>query len=118
MGPFSFQKQVRLLKRAEFVNLNRSGKRHHAKHFIVIAKYNGLQISRLGVSVSKRVGNAIIRNRVKRLIREFFRLNRPFFPHGYDFVVIAKKDSGYLDFKKTQKELGEFFVDKKFVSSL
>ncbi|MBW2169268.1 MAG: ribonuclease P protein component, partial [Deltaproteobacteria bacterium] len=73
-----------MLNRADFVNLNRSGQRHHTKHFIVILKENGLGITRLGLTVSRKTGNAVKRNRVKRLIREFFRLNDTYFPQGYD----------------------------------
>lgn len=90
------------------------GKRHHTRHFVVIIKQNGLGITRLGVTVSKKAGNAVKRNRVKRLIREFFRLNYSKIPHGYDIVVTAKKDASYLDLWKTKDELAEIFFKKKF----
>ena len=90
------------------------GKRHHTRHFVVIIKENGLGIARLGVTVSKKAGNAVKRNRVKRLIREFFRLNNSKIPQGYDIVVTAKKDASYLDLWKTKDELGAIFFKKKF----
>jgi ribonuclease P protein component len=90
------------------------GKRHYTRHFIVIIKQNGLGITRLGVTVSKKMGNAVKRNRVKRLIREFFRLNNSKIPHGYDIVVTAKKDASYLDLWKTKDELAAIFFRKKF----
>ena len=114
MGSFSFPKKERLLKRANFVYLNRSGERHHARHFVVIFRQNGLDITRLGVTVSKKTGNAVKRNRVKRLIREFFRLNKSYIPQGYDMVVTAKKDASYLDLRKIKEEIGEAIFDKKF----
>ncbi|MBU0734211.1 MAG: ribonuclease P protein component [Pseudomonadota bacterium] len=113
MISFSFPKKRRLLNRTDFVNLNRSGKRHHTRHFVVITKRNGLGITRLGVTVSKKSGNAVKRNRVKRLIREFFRLNYSKIPQGYDIVVAAKKDASYLDLWKTKEELGEIFFKKE-----
>ena len=114
MGVFSFPKTERLLNRADFVNLNRSGRRHHSEHFVVISKQNGLGITRFGVSVSKKTGNAVKRNRVKRLLREFFRLRRSHFPNGHDIVIVAKKTSNSLDFWQVEEELGEIIANKKF----
>ncbi|MBN1277406.1 MAG: ribonuclease P protein component [Deltaproteobacteria bacterium] len=92
------------MNRSDFVNLNRSGRRYTTKYFVFILKQNGLGITRLGVTVSKRVGNAVKRNRLKRLIREFFRLNKPCFPHGYDVIAIAKKDASCLDLRNVNEE--------------
>jgi ribonuclease P protein component len=114
MGSFSFPKEKRLLNRKDFVNLNRLGERHYTRHFTVILKKNGLGITRLGVTVTKKIGNAVKRNRVKRLIREFFRLNKSYFPQGYDIVVAAKKNASYLDLRKTKEELAEIIFDRKF----
>ncbi len=106
MGTFTFSKYERILNRVDFVKLNRSGKRLYTKHFTLIIKQNGQGVTRLGVTVSKKIGNAVTRNRVKRLIREYFRLNKAQFPQGHDIVIIAKKDAGYLDFWKIKEELG------------
>jgi len=113
MGSFSFPKEKRLLNRADFVNLNRSGKRLYTKHFSLIIKQNRQGVTRLGVIVSKKTGNAVKRNRIKRLIREFFRLNQSHFPQGCDIVVVAKKDASYLDFQKLKEEIG-IISDNKF----
>ena len=107
MGTFLFLKNERLLKRSAFVNLNRSGKRFTSRHFVIITKKNGLGITRLGVTVTKKTGNAVLRNRIKRLIREYFRLNKAHFPHGCDVVVAAKKDAKKLDFREIQRELDQ-----------
>ncbi len=111
MGYFSLLKSERLLKRSDFVKLNRTGKRYHATHFVVIAKRNGLDITRLGVTVGRRVGNAVVRNRTKRLLREFFRLNKLRLPRGYDLVFVARKDAGRLDCRKTREELANIIFD-------
>ncbi len=101
------------MNRSDYVNVNRSGKRIHSRHFVVIFKQNGLDIARLGVIVSKKTGNAVKRNRVKRLIRELFRLNKSRFPQGYDIVIAAKKGASYLDLRKIKEEIGEIIFDKQ-----
>ena len=58
---------------------------------LIFAVSNDLPYSRLGLSVSRKVGNAVVRNRWKRLIREAFRLNRETIPPGVDLVVIPRQ---------------------------
>ena len=114
MGVFSFSKIEKLLNRAEFVNLNRSGRRHHTRHFVFIFKKNGLSFARLGITVSKKIGNAVQRNRVKRLIREFFRLHRDHFPKGFDFVIAAKRNAISLNYSDLTEELSEGLTRRDF----
>ena len=70
----------------------------------------------MGITASKRVGNAVKRNRAKRLIREFFRLNKSGFPPGYDIVISAKKNAGSLDFQRIKDELSDVIFDKNFIA--
>jgi ribonuclease P protein component len=114
MGAFSFSKIEKLLNREEFVNLNRSGRRHHTRHFVLIFKKNGLSFARLGITVSKKIGNAVQRNRVKRLIREFFRLHRDHFPKGFDFVIAAKRNAISLNYSDLTEELSEGLTRRDF----
>ena len=99
-----FPKSARLKKRPEFLSLSRTGKKFHSPNFIVISKSNEHGESRLGITVSGKVGNAVTRNRVKRLIREFFRLNKDLF-EPVDYNVIAKQGAARLDFGDICREL-------------
>ncbi len=67
---------MRLLNSSEFREARKCGKRSFSKNFIIYTLPNGLGTDRLGITASARVGNSVKRNRVKRLLREFFRLNR------------------------------------------
>ena len=73
-----FPRSVRLRRRSEFLEVQERGRRVHTPHFVVLfrARAGGGTGVRLGVTVSKKVGDAVRRNRVKRLVREAFRLDR------------------------------------------
>jgi len=86
----SFPKSVRLRRRRQFLAVQRGGRRLTTEHFLVHARSNGGRPTRLGVTVSKKVGNAVVRNRVKRLCREAFRRNLERLPGGLDVVMVAR----------------------------
>ena len=68
----------------------KTGKRSAGKHIVVFIKPNGLVVNRLGVMSTRRVGNAVERNRQKRLVREAYRLMKPELSVGYDIVIIPR----------------------------
>jgi ribonuclease P protein component len=107
MPASAFPKSDRVLNRKDFVNLNRFGRKLRTEHFAVFVARNGLDRSRLGITASRKVGGAVVRNRFKRLVREVFRLDRRFFPAGCDIVVSARKRTDDLDFRKVREELLE-----------
>jgi ribonuclease P protein component len=104
-GPYAFPKSVRLRRRREFLQLQRQGQRRHSRGFVVIQAPARTGTSRLGVTVSSRVGNAVVRNRVKRLVREIFRERRPDLPALLDIVVIAKPDAAQISHAQATFEL-------------
>lgn len=89
-GGRGFPRRARLTRPAQFQRVFRGAERHGDRYFTILAKANDEPGPRLGLAVSKKVSpRAVVRNRIKRLIRESFRYNLPGLD-AYDFVVIAK----------------------------
>ena len=95
-----YQNFETLKKNSEFKSVYQAKHSYANKYIIMYILQNGTDTNRLGVSVSKKVGNSIVRHRLARLIREAFRLNVTQVAPGYDIVVIARaglKGKGYKD---------------------
>ncbi len=90
---YRFTKADRLLKRAQFVHLATQAKKVHSHLFVAFFEPSPHGSSRIGITVSRKVGNAATRNRIKRLVREYFRQNRRTLEHPWDIHVIAKKEA-------------------------
>ena len=98
----------RVRRRAEFLRIQAVGERASTRHFVLLVARRepdpaGLP-SRLGVVVTKKVGNAVQRSRVKRLCREAFRTWPDLVPDGIDLVVIARSGAHELDLAKVRAE--------------
>lgn len=107
MGEYNFPKLERIKKNREFSAVYDNKLKIYGINFILFYKKNDLPYNRLGVSVSrKNIGNAVSRNRAKRLIREVYRLNRPYYKPGYDFVVVAKPGLNLLTFEQLNRQYG------------
>ena len=79
-----------LKKNRDFQIVYKEGKSLANRYLVLYVKENGMEINRLGISVSKKVGNSIVRHRLTRLIRESYRLQEDMFNSGLDMVVIAR----------------------------
>ena len=79
----------------------------HTPHFILLLATNSADNSRLGLTVSRKVGNAVLRNRVKRQVREFFRKNQHKFLQTVDFSVVAKRGAATLSINELSAELNK-----------
>ena len=95
---YSWPKEARLLKRAQFLALTDRRTRPdlviRTRTFLVLGRLNGLSFCRLGLTVTKKTGRAVVRSRLKRRVREFFRLNRGTWPAALDLVFIARAEAG------------------------
>lgn len=100
-----FPRRFRIRARREFLALQRDGRRQAAAHFIVITLATPRPQVRLGITTSRKVGNAPARNRVRRLVREFFRRHHPRIARAGDVVVIARAGAATLSYADVVDEL-------------
>jgi len=89
----SYTKADRLRKRSEFVHVFQQGRKVYNRHFTAFYCPGQNSASRIGITVTKRVGKAVTRNRIKRIVREHFRLTRKCTQPYLDINVIAKKEA-------------------------
>ena len=90
-------------KPREYERVYRSGHRIRGAGFTLIVQANGLERNRLGISIHRMIRGAVRRNRIKRMIREVFRLHRRMFPAGSDIVVTVAPGFRYPDTSAVQK---------------
>ncbi len=95
---FGFPRREHLRKRLDFRNVYDNGHKFVDKAFVLLSVKNGFEYNRFGISVSKKVGNAVTRNRIKRYFREYYRLSRPKQVKGLDLLVIARWRMKEIDF--------------------
>ena len=99
-----------LKKNKDFQIVYRKGKSYANRFLVMYIKKNDMGKNRLGISVSKKVGNSIVRHRLTRLIRESYRLQEEYFLCGYDIVAVVRvnaKNSSFADMKSALIHLGK-----------
>ena len=108
------RKRMRLTKSKDFAAARREGKSWADRMLVLIARRTDADGCRFGFSVSKRVGNAVVRNRVKRRLREATRTRIAHrIEGGFDFVVIARKDAADADYHRLNRSLARLFKRAK-----
>lgn len=98
-----FPRDARLRKRSEYLEVQARGRRVHTPHFILLLRPSSRQA--LGVTVTRKIAGAVGRNRVKRLWREVFRLNRELFPPRCALVAVARTGAAGLDYAAVAAEV-------------
>lgn len=131
MRPHGFPAKLRLKQRREFLRVQRGGRKIHVRHFMVFVSprrlpkpdpsdpsdpsdltadrqaeptHANLLPTRCGITVTRKVGNAVARNRIKRLVREVFRQHRARLPTGLDMVWVAKQQAAAVDFAGVMRD--------------
>ncbi len=96
----------------EFKNVYKRGRSHLTRFFVVYVLKNKLNKNRIGFTTSKKLGNAVIRNRIRRRVKEAFYSHELDTKHSYDVVIVCRKKAQYADFDIMKKEM------KKVLGSL
>jgi ribonuclease P protein component len=94
-----------LKKNHQFKFVYQYGKSYANKYLVMYVKENGTERNRIGISVSKKVGNSVVRHRVTRLVRESYRLHEAVFNSGLDIVIVARSSAASVGYDEIEKSL-------------
>ena len=104
-GRFTFPKEVRLRRRSEFLRVQDKGHKVTADCLLCLVLPNGRAdgLTRLGLTVSTKVGPSVVRNRIRRTLRELFRVQKDSLPRALDMVFIARTSAAEADFARLSR---------------
>lgn len=94
-----------LKKNHQFQFVYKYGKSYANKYLVMYVKENGMEKNRIGISVSKKVGNSVVRHRVTRLVRESYRLHEAVFNSGLDIVIVARQSAASVGYEEIESAL-------------
>ena len=94
-----------LKKNYQFQSVYKTGKSYANRLFVMYVKENGTNSNRIGISVSKKVGNSIVRHRVTRLVRESYRLQEKVFNSGLDIVIVARTNAATATYRDVESAI-------------
>ena len=92
-------------KNEDFRTCYKSGKSYANKYLVVYIRENGTDHNRIGISVSKKVGNSVVRHRIKRLVHESYRLHEGEFDSGSDIVVVGRRSADGASYTEIERGL-------------
>jgi len=98
-----------LRKNHEFRRLYKKGKNAASKYVVVYSGRNGKAENRLGITVSTKLGGAVQRNRIRRRLKEIYRLNEQTLRKGYDLVLVARMRSRYAGWNELESSVISLF---------
>lgn len=85
------------------------------RFFVMYIIKNSESENRIGISVSKKVGNSVIRHKIKRRVKEIFRLHEKISNSSLDIVIVARKGAGEIDFKETESSILDLMKQHKLI---
>lgn len=94
-----------LKKNSDFKNVYSRGKSYANKYLVMYMLENNMGKNRIGISVSKKVGNSVVRHRITRLVRESYRLHENIFNSSLDIVVVARKSASAVRYAEIESAL-------------
>lgn len=97
--------EIRIKEKSEFEDIIKNGKKYGNSYFAIYYKDRKKDFSRFGITLSKKYGNAVKRNKYKRILREIIRINQKKFKNNYDYIIIMKKTCDGLDYKVIENNL-------------
>ncbi len=97
----------------EFKNVYKRGKSHLTRFFVVYVLKNKLKKNRIGFTTSKKLGNAVSRNRIRRRVREAFYSEKLETKHTYDIVIVCRKKAEYAKFDMIKREMKKILGNLK-----
>ncbi|MFH1530934.1 MAG: ribonuclease P protein component [Pseudomonadota bacterium] len=109
MTPGPFTPEHRLRRSVQFQWVLREGQKIYTRNLLVFAAAGPTGERRLGITVTRKVGNAVFRNRAKRVTREVFRRTREELPPGTDVVIIVKRDTAWPCMEQYEKDIAHAF---------
>ena len=99
-----FPRSIRIVRSSDYRTLYKTGRKVHSEHFVLFGRTNGVGHPRLGITVSRKIGSAVVRNRIKRIFREIFRRSLHEIPGQLDIVVNAKAGCIGIDYRELRSE--------------
>ncbi len=120
MKKYGFPKYERIKTNVEFKRVYQEGRSYRDKYFVIyvrtVLKEDSQPYIRIGLTISKKVGNAIVRNRLKRLVRETYRLNKNRLTKGVEIVLVAFPQAANLDYMKVKESIMGLFRKAQIVN--
>lgn len=102
-------KRYRLRSNEEFRKIYKNGKNYWNRNLVMYIKKNGLDHSRIGYTVTKKIGNSVVRNRIRRRMKEIFRKNFDKIKEEYDIILIPKKNVIDIDYQQLESAMLHIF---------